>query len=196
MKTIASLVLGSAWLLTTATSVSAECTGPTDPWPSFRAAVPTAERIIAGEVLPPVSANDSTGYRAVFTIRVIDVLRGPAPAQPFVEIVGLRSGLPLTVCASSTATLLSGDMVVFALGAIATDGVTRINTLAYLREPAESILTGVERITAAELDAITRPPVPAQDEPAIGGLIELVVGFVIVGLGAALRHRRSIRGTS
>ncbi len=193
MKAIGSLLLGCAWLLSTATPASAECFGPTDPWPSFRAAVPTAARIFAGEVLPPVSAYDSTGYRAVFTLRVIDVLRGAAPAQPFVEIVGLRSGLPLTVCASSTATLMSGDMVVFALDAIAPDGVTHINTLAYLREPAESVLTDVERITAAELEAIARPPVSTQNQAPIGALLAMAGGLVVVGISAALLRRRSHR---
>lgn len=149
------VVLVLAWLSLAAVPVSAECIGPTDPWPSFRSAAPSAEQVIVGEVLPPNDASGSTGYLAAFQLRVVNVLRGPAPPGGVLDVVGLKSGLPLTICADTVVTLLPGDVVALALNATAADGVTRINTLAYLRKAGDSDMVGVEDVTLEDVTAIT-----------------------------------------
>jgi hypothetical protein len=169
-----------------AVPTSAECLGETDPWPSFRAAVPTAQRIIAGEVEPPDSASGSAGYLAAFRLRVIEVLRGPAPAGGSLQIVGLRSGLPLKVCADTVATLLPGDVVVFALDAIGPDGATPMNTLAYLQKAGDSILTDVETITPAELQRLVHESARRDEWPWVGIVLAGTGALLLVGIGGLL----------
>lgn len=139
--------------------------------------MPTAQRIIVGEVLGP-DFDDSPGYMAGFRLQVIDVLRGPASPDGMLHVVGLRSGLPLTVCADTVVTLLRGDVVVLALDAVAPDGATRINTLAYLRRQGDSLMVDVEDITAEELVALTRLDDDSEAWP--------VQGAVLLGAGLLL----------
>lgn len=65
--------------------------------------------------------------------------------------------------------LLPGDVVAFAFNALGPDGVTRINTLAYLEKAGASILTNVESITPRELNLIagTAAPPTAPSVPAV-----------------------------
>jgi hypothetical protein len=188
---VAVTLLACAWMHVAAGRASAECFGETDPWPSFRAAVPTAQRIISGEVLPPDSASGSTGYLAAFRFRVIDVLRGPVPAGGVLPIVGLRSGLPLTICSDSEAMLLPGDVVVFAFDALGPDGVTRINTLAYIRKAGASVLSNVETITPAELERIAATAAPSRPAPPVGVLLVTAAVVLLTLFTAAVFLRRT-----
>jgi hypothetical protein len=186
------LIIGLTWLFWAATPVGAECTGPTDPWPSFREAVPTAQRIIAGEVVAPDDASKPTGYLAAFQLRLIRVLRGPTPPGGALDVVGLQSGLPLTVCADTVVTLLPGDVVILALDAMTPDGVTRINTLAYLHREGESVLADVEDITMDEV--VARAGVvdesdawPSLDLPLVLGGVAIML--LLLGAGLLRQHR-------
>jgi hypothetical protein len=184
------VLLVLAWLSLTAVPVSAECMGPTDPWPSFRSAAPSAEQVIVGEVLPPNDASGSTGSLAVFQLRVTNVLRGPAPPGGVVDIVGLKSGLPLTICADTVVTLLPGDVVALALNATAADGATRINTLAYLRKAGESDLVGVEDITIDDAIALTSTDEQPGSFTITNWAVLGALGLLIAAAGGFLLRRR------
>lgn len=121
-------------------------------------AVPTAERIIVGQVVEDRDP-DSDYQLAVFGLRVDEVLRGPPPIETILKVRHLLSGVPRQVCpGGSTARLLKGDSVVLALGARAADR-TLINTLAYIgTTPADCIMPGIEEITRAR----TRGPDPGR----------------------------------
>lgn len=176
----------------------AECFGESDPWPSFREAIPSAQRIVVGQVVAPIGG--STGYLAAFDLRVTHVVRGPLVGSEHLEIVGLKSGLPLTICADSVATLLDGDVVAIAFDAVAPDGRTQINTLAYLRRAGESILTGVEDIDMLELVARAAAPgeqpdeVPRGDQPDEAPLFWLLATGVILLTAAVVGMYRRRRG--
>ena len=185
LKSVAIALLACAWMHVAAGRVSAECFGETDPWPSFRAAVPTAQRIISGEVLPPESASGPTGYLAAFRLRVVDVIRGPVPDGGVLSIVGLRSGLPLTVCSDSVAMLLPGDVVVFAFDALGPDGVMRINTLAYIHKAGESVLSNVETVTPGELELMAGTAAPSGPAPPVGVLLVAAAVLLLTLLSAA-----------
>ncbi len=86
------------------------CPGHVDDGPG--GACRSAARIVVGEVVAPDGAG--TGYLAAFKLRVTQVVRGPAVGSEAIEIVGLRSGLPLIICADSVMTLLPGDIVAIA----------------------------------------------------------------------------------
>jgi hypothetical protein len=117
---------------------------------------------------------------------VIDVLRGPVPDGGVLPIVGLQSGLPLTVCSDSVAMLLPGDVVVFAFDAQGPDGVTRINTLAYIRKAGASVLSNVEAITPAELERIAGRAAPSGPAPPVGVLLVASAVLLLTLFGAAV----------
>jgi hypothetical protein len=146
--------------------VAAECVGPEDPWPSFRSAAPSAERIIVGVVLAPTNSSDSTGALAAFRLRITSVLRGPASPGDVLDIIGMKSGLPLTVCAQTVLTLVPGDVVALALNAKADDGATTINTVAFLRKAGETYVVDVEELTFGELMALVSPTEPPTEQAA------------------------------
>jgi hypothetical protein len=146
--------------------VAAECTGLEDPWPSFRSAAPSAEQVIVGVVLAPANSSDSTGALAAFRLRITNVLRGPASPGDVLEIIGMKSGLPLTVCADTVLTLVPDDVVALALHAKADDGATTINTVAFLRKAGETYMVGVDELTFGDLMAVVSPTEPPTEQPA------------------------------
>lgn len=171
----------------------AECLR-TDPWPSFRSAFPSAERVIVGEVVDDRDP-DSSGHLAVFGLRVDQVLRGATPSEGVIEVAYLRSGLPPKVCPSgSTALVLLGDVIVLAFDARAASG-ERINTLAYIRgTPDDFLMPGVEAISLAELQEIVRNAGPAQNAgPASALAIAALAIVVMLAVGMTLLVSRFVR---
>ena len=160
------LCLALLWIIFMARPVAAECIGPEDPWPSFRSAAPSAEQVIVGVVMAPANSSGSTGALAAFRLRITNVLRGPASPGDVMDIIGMKSGLPLTVCADSVLTLVPDDVVALALNAKADDGATTINTVAFLRKAGESDLVGVEELTFGDLTALVSPAEPPTEQPA------------------------------
>lgn len=73
-RLIAGLALSLAGLGLTASPVAAACDGP---FPSFRDAVGSAERIVIGDVI--AADPDDPGLASRFTLLVRYVLRGDAP---------------------------------------------------------------------------------------------------------------------
>jgi hypothetical protein len=137
----------------------------------------------------PLAGADSGGYHAAFRLRVIDVFRGPAPPDGVLDIVGLKSGLPLTVCADSEAILLSGDVVVFAFDALGPDGDTKINTLAYLNRAGKSLLTDVEDISGEELSSL-RPTESSAPWPGVGVAV-FAGALALIAVGVFTSRRAS-----
>jgi hypothetical protein len=158
--------LALLWIMFMVRPVAAECMGLEDPWPSFRSAAPSAEQIIVGVVLAPTNSSGSTGALAAFRLRITNVLRGPASPGDVLDIIGMKSGLPLTVCAQTVLTLVPDDVVALALNAKADDGVTTINTVAFLRKAGETYVVDVEELTFGDLMALVSPTEPPTEQPA------------------------------
>jgi hypothetical protein len=107
-----------------------------------------------------------------------------------VDIVGLKSGLPLTICADTVVTLLPGDVVALALNATAADGATRINTLAYLRKAGESDLVGVEDITLDDVTALTSTDEQPGTFTIPNWAVPGALGLLIAAAGGLFLRRR------
>ena len=173
-------VLGA--LFVSAAPVAAECTS-LDRWPSFRDAVPSARTIVIGVVVD--GAPES--WLNTFSLRVDEVLRGTEPHV--MKIDRLQSGLPLTVCPSdSVAYVKTGDHLALALGALAPDGKTRINAVAYVQgSPDDFLMPGVERISAADIRELAGLPstdAPAIEEPQPCGPPVPILLAAVLGAGA------------
>ena len=145
-----------AWLLAAAAPAAAECTS-LDPWPSFRATVRAAERVIVGEVVEDRDPN-SSGFLSRFGLRLDAVLRGPGTVGEIVEIAYLKSGRPTTVCADSHLWVLPGDVIALALDAPGPDGRTLTNSVAWLEGSPDTMQQGVGQITLDELRALVALP--------------------------------------
>lgn len=181
-----------AALFVCAAPVAAECTR-LDRWPSFRDAARSARTIVIGEVIGGGPEN----WLDTFAFRVDEVVRGTAPHV--MQIHELRSGLPLTICPSdSFAWVMNGDHLALALGALASDGKTRINAVAYVRgSPDSFLMPGVERIPAAEVRELAGLPATdaLADQDAGPSSAPLVLLSAILGAGLWLvRSRRSSTG--
>lgn len=170
-----------AALFVCAAPVAAECTR-LDRWPSFRDALRSARTIVVGEVIDGEPEN----WLDTFTFRVDEVLRGTAPQV--MQIHQLRSGLPLTICPSdSFAYVMNGDHLALALGALAPNGKTRIDAIAYVQgSPDSFLMPGVERIPVAEVrelaglpstDALADDDAPSS--PTLLVLLSAVLGVVL-----------------
>jgi hypothetical protein len=202
------LCLALLWIMFMVRPVAAECVGPEDPWPSFRSAAPSAEQVIVGVVMAPATSSGSTGALAAFRLRITNVLRGPASPGDVLDIIGMKSGLPLTVCADTVLTLVPDDVVALALNAKADDGATTINTVAFLRKAGESDLVGVEELTFGDLMALVSPAEPPTEQPAeplterpaeppteraFPAALLLALLVVLVVMGAIAANRRATR---
>ena len=88
------LLVGGGLTVTSGGVAVAECMGY-DPWPSFKAAVPSAKMVFVGSVV-----GEPTGYGSVFRLRVDEALRGNPPVE--MEFRGFKSGVPLSICNDST----------------------------------------------------------------------------------------------
>ena len=179
------------WTSLTATAVVAECTA-LDPWPSFQKAVPTAKRVIVGEVVEDRDPN-SSGYLSLFGLRVDEVLRGKGEVGKVIEIRYLSSGLPGTICPRNTnLRVLPGDVIAIAFDALAPDRRSHINAVAWVRGTPDTMQRGVGSITMAELrDLAALPPTDAAEllplPPPRAPLLALFAGFVTAVVAATRR---------
>jgi hypothetical protein len=144
------------WLLAAAAPAAAECTS-LDPWPSFRATVRAAERVIVGEVVEDRDPN-SSGLLSRFGLRLDTVLRGPGTVGEIIEIAYLKSGRPTNVCADSHLWVLPGDVIALALDAPGSDGRTLTNSVAWLEGSPDTMQRGVGQITLDELRTLVALP--------------------------------------
>lgn len=152
-RTAFGVVAAIVALLLAASPVAAECTR-LDRWPSFRDAVRSAGTIVIGEVIDGAAES----WLDTFTFRVDEVIRGTAPQV--MHIHQLRSGLPLSICPSdSFAYVMKGDHLALALDALAADGKTRINAIAYVQgSPDDFLMPGVGRLSAAKVRELAGLP--------------------------------------
>ncbi len=140
----------------------------------------------------------SESWLSRFSLRVDEVVRGTAPRV--MKIDRLRSGLPLTICPSdSFAYVMRGDHIALALGAVAPDGKTKINAVAYVQgSPDDFLMPGVERMSAAEIRALAgMPSTDALADPKPSHSIPPIPILLASALGAGLsmlRSRRPARG--
>ncbi len=106
----------------------AECSR-LDPWPSFKAAVPSAKTVFVGTVV-----GEPGGYGSVFTLRVDEVLRGDPPAMR--TFSGFKSGVRLSICPrdSTLRVRKTGDRLAFAMDALLPGTPGRIDAVAVVGE--------------------------------------------------------------
>ena len=176
--------------------VAAECTR-LDPWPSFREAARTADRIVVGEVndtYKVTSGDHTVTYIAapgenmlLFDLRVIEVVRGrSAPVLEFREPV--MSGAPLKFCQDSHLFVHAGDVIALAFDARVSDYPRPVLAVAWLsRTPDPFTMPGVERLTIEDVRLLAGAPATDIADPApIPARSVPVIPFVVVGLLGAL----------
>ncbi len=158
--------------------VAAECDGP---YPSFREALPTAQRVVIGDVIAVHSGGSWSpaafgGLSSRFTLRVRYVPRGSAPAQ--MEIVDL----PTQPCAEMVI-VREGDRIALLFDGTAFTPPVQVNVAAWIRGTPQDF-PGVETTSVREVyrllgldppDTSTAPPGSPQD-----------AGFPLVFLAAML----------
>ena len=134
-----------------AAPVAADCEGPL---PSFRKATSTAERVVVGEVIgvepTPLSPTIVEGRSSGFTLRVVRILRGDAPA--IMEIRDLRTQPCAPVASART-----GDRIALAFDALDFEPPRRVNTIAWIRGTPPDYM-GVETITLREIVSLVGLP--------------------------------------
>jgi hypothetical protein len=161
----ASLVLLATAGVSAPVPVSAECTGQTNRFPAFLDVAPTAELVVIGTVTEPLRGHD--GALATFRLRVDEVLEGEAPAT--IDILGLRSGLPVTGdpgCRENAfAYARVGDVLAIALDGQQGDA-TSVNTYAFIEGRPPRGLVRADRVTADEVRAAVPPEVIASPDPS------------------------------
>lgn len=178
-----------------------------DPWPSFREAARSADRIVVGEVddTYKVASGDTTITYVVapgndtllFDLRVIQVLRGRSDSVlEFREPV--RSGLPLTLCPDSRLFVHAGDVIALAFDARVADSARPVLAVAWLSGTLDPFsMPGVERLTMEDVrvlagapatDIADPAPIPARSVP----VIPLVVAVGLIGALAFLIRRRQV----
>ena len=176
--------------------VAAECTR-LDPWPSFREAVRTADRIVVGEVNDSykVASGDHTVTYVVaqgqdmllFDLRVIEVVRGrSAPVLEFREPV--RSGAPLKFCQDSHLYVNAGDVIALAFDARVASYPRPVLAVAWLSStPDPFTMPGVERLTIDDVRLLAGAPATDIDEPApIPARSIPLIPLLVAGLFGAL----------
>lgn len=166
-----SLALSSAVALTavmhlgSAAPTVAECSGQPNRFPPFLDVAPTAELVVIGTVTEALRGHD--GALATFRLRVDEVLLGEAPAT--IDVLGLRSGLPLTggpACRENAfAYARVGDVLAIALDGEQGD-VTGVNSYAFIEGRPPRGLARADRVTADEVRAAVPPEVPATPDPS------------------------------
>jgi hypothetical protein len=168
----------------------AECT-QLDPWPSFREAARSAKTIVIGRVVESFDPPSSS-FIVTFALRVEEVLRGTSPERlEFRE--GVLSGLPLTVCPSDSILRVSmGDRLAMAFDATYEGIDEPVIAIAFLRRtPDESLMPGMERLTADQVrfvsslpptDTESRAQTPGREFPWIPITLGLVAGLISLRL--------------
>jgi hypothetical protein len=146
----AAAALASAGLLATARPVAAECTF-IPPLPKVSMAIATAKELFVGEVV----ANGSN--RAEFTVRVDEVLRGPArvgglrtfsylrPNWPWANYPG---GQPYASC--STIYAETGEHIIVALGARTSGGIIEEGDMRWYQPPTTFNTIGITEGSSRE----------------------------------------------
>lgn len=175
--------------------VAAECDGP---YPSFRAALPTAQQVVIGDVIAVRKGGGwdpakGSGEASRFTLKVLYVPRGTAPAR--MEVVDL----PTQPCASEVL-VRKGDRVALLFdGTDFTPAVT-VNVAAWIRGTPQDF-PGVETTTVAEVyrllgldppDTSTAPLVPTDhpDHWLVRVITAASIGLLMAWLLLAQRGRR------
>lgn len=156
-------VVSLGWLiLAAAPPVAAECT-KLDRWPSFADAIPTARRVVIGEVTEDRDPN-SSGYLGAFGLRIDEVLRGQGQVGAVWDVRYLTSGLAGRICPDgSYLRVLRGDVIALAFDAVGPDRRTRVNVVAWLRGTPDAMQAGVGEITIAELRHLVALPATDSD---------------------------------
>lgn len=173
-----------------APDAAAECDGPLPP---FRKALPTADRVVIGEVIAirrnGVVVRGTSGAGSTrFTLRVQLTPRGGSE-----RVIEIRD-LPTQPCAS-VAYAHVGDRIAIGFGATAFTPPTDVNVIAWLDgRPMDYI--GVETTTVAAIyrrlgldvpDTATAEPEPPQSGPWVVLLAAGTLGAVV----AARQFRRT-----
>jgi hypothetical protein len=196
----ASLLLGVAAFLATASPAAAECT-VVDAWPSFSEAVTTAKRIVIGKVVKPYDQPDGARRTIRFEFRVDEVLRGRS--RQVIEFRhGVYSGIPLR-CRDSLLRPRVGDVLALAFDARFPQYPDPVLGVAFLnRNPTRwdrftmPNIGHVSRAQVRALAALPRAPVTdveprvVKPDPAVPGAPLLLIG-AIGGLAFIWRLRWS-----
>ena len=161
LRMLAIAVAGLGVLLVNPGTARAEC-GFLDPWPSFQAIAPKAERVIVGKVVEDRDDN-SSGYLARFGFRVDEVLRGNAAVGAIIEIAYLPPGPPWVLCPDTYLRPLLGDVLAIATGAPGPNGET-LNSAAWIKGAPDDMEVGLGRISRRDLHALFG--LPATDTAA------------------------------
>jgi hypothetical protein len=166
---VGGLLSGSAAIFATASPVAAECAF-FDPWPSFRATVPTADRIVIGTVVGSYGRTSAGGHTVTFEFHVDEVVRGSSdPVIGFRE--GVRSGAPVT-CPDSLLRPRVGDVLALAFDATLPEYPDPVLGAAFIPHASQwdkMTMPGIEGITRGRVRALAAlPQAPATDvEPVI-----------------------------
>lgn len=158
--------------------VSAECIGPD---PSFRGALPTAQRVVIGDVIAVHSGGswdpaEFGGLSSRFTLRVRYVPRGSAPAQ--MEIVDL----PTQPCAEMVI-VRKGDRIALLFDGTDFTPPVQVNVAAWIRGTPQDF-PGVETTTVREVYMLLGLDPPDTSTTRPGSPRD--VGFPLVLLAATV----------
>lgn len=163
---LAGSVAGSS-LASVAAPVAAECSGQPNRFPPFLQLAPTAELVVIGTVVEPLRGHD--GQLATFRLRVDEVLRGEAPET--IDVLGLRSGLPLTGdpgCRENAFAYAEvGDVIALALEG-ERGSRTTVNSYAFIEGRPSRGLVKADVVTAEDVRAALAPEVTSSPEPSSG----------------------------
>ncbi len=178
-----------------AAPVAAECDGP---YPSFRTALGTAQRVVIGDVVAVRKGGGwdpakGRGEASRFTLEVRFVPRGTAPAQ--MEI----TDLPTQPCASMVL-VHEGDRIALLFGGTDFTPPVTVNVAAWIQGTPQDY-PGVETITVAEIyrllgldppDTSTAPADPADRSDA--GFLLRIAALAAGLLAGWQRFARRDRG--
>jgi len=191
--------LACASMLLTAAPVAAECT-QLDPWPSFTAAAPSAQRIVVGEVVHSFR-DDSADNAIEFRVRVDEVLRGEGAAGLDFR-GGTRSGAPSTVCGDSILRVHVGDVLAFAFDARIESAPGPVLAVAWVRGiPDDFLMPGAETLSLGRVHELAPPTVDrplssGEPDPAELPLVPVAIAGILLSvllLGSVPLFRRRVR---
>jgi hypothetical protein len=187
-RLLAGVTVGVALAGAGAGTASAECDGP---FPSFRDALTSAERVVIGDVLevqPSELWDGGDGRSSRFSLGVRHVLRGSAPA-----VMPIRD-LPTQPCASMVVARV-GDRIAIAFDATDYTPPMPVNAVAWIA--GTPVFEGLERYTVEEVFSLMGEPLPAVDGEAKSWAIGPIALVALLLLAAVvvpdLAQRRSGR---